>query len=82
MLGAEIPEYKDRKLTWHSLRHYAISKKLSAEVDLASLAEISRTSIQQIQNHYGHISRSMGRRAVLKDPVDLGSPVIPEIWDD
>lgn len=69
MKGANIKDYKERKLTWYSLRHYGITTRLRAEIDVTTLADIAGTSIEQIEKHYGHIDSSMRDRAILKDPV-------------
>lgn len=68
---AKIKDYKDRNLTWYSLRHFAITTRLRAEIDLMTLAEISGTSVEQIRKRYGHIDRAMSKRAILKDPKDV-----------
>jgi integrase len=69
MEGAKIKDYKERKLTWYSLRHYGITTRLRAEIDVTTLADIAGTSISQIEKHYGHIDSSMRDRAILKDPI-------------
>ena len=69
MVGAKIQDYKERKLTWYSLRHYGITTRLRAEIDVTTLADIAGTSIAQIEKHYGHIDSSMRDRAILKDPI-------------
>ena len=69
MEGAKIKDHKERKLTWYSLRHYGITTRLRAEIDIATLADIAGTSIDQIEKHYGHIDSSMRDRAILKDPI-------------
>lgn len=71
MKGAKIKDYKDRNLTWYSLRHFAITTRLRAEIDVMTLAEIAGTSVEQIRKHYGHIDRAMRERAILKDPKDV-----------
>lgn len=45
MDGIEIPNWKDRNLTWYSLRHFGITCRIRARVDVVSLAKMAGTSI-------------------------------------
>jgi integrase len=82
MLEAGFRNYSERKLTWYSLRHFGITYRLRAEVDIATLAEITGTSIQQIERHYGHIDRGMMDRAMLKDAVYVPKEIEEADWED
>jgi integrase len=67
MLGIGINDYRERKLSYYSLRHYAITHKIAAGVDIAILADIAGTGITHIQNHYLHPNEGMHRRAAMKN---------------
>lgn len=45
----------DPKLVLYSFRHTSITNALMAEVDVATVAEVHGTSIQMIQQSYGHL---------------------------
>jgi integrase len=60
-------DYKKRNITWYSLRHFGITCRLKAGVDIYKLAEIAGTSVATIQAHYGHIDREMMKQAALKN---------------
>ena len=79
MKGSKIKNYIERKITPYSLRHFGITTRLAAEIDIATLADIAGTSISQIEKHYGHINVAMKRRAILKDPKYVPAGV--EIFD-
>lgn len=81
MEGAKIKDHKERKLTWYTLRHYGITTRLRAEIDIATLANIAGTSIDQIEKHYGHIDSSMRDRAILKDPIYMPIGTEESNWD-
>ena len=81
MEGAKIRDHKERKLTWYSLRHYGITTRLRAEIDIATLADIAGTSIDQIEKHYGHIDSSMRDRAILKDPIYMPIGTEESTWE-
>ena len=81
MKGANIKDHKERKLTWYSLRHYGITTRLRAEIDVTTLADIAGTSIEQIEKHYGHIDSSMRDRAILKDPIYMPVGTEESTWD-
>jgi len=81
MERTKIVDYKERKLTWYSLRHYGITTRLRAEIDITTLADIAGTSIAQIEKHYGHIDSSMRDRAILKDPIYMPVGTEESTWD-
>lgn len=67
MRGIGIDNFQERKLSYYSLRHYAITYKIAAGVDIAILADIAGTGITHIQNHYLHPNEGMHRRAAMKN---------------
>ena len=50
-----IPNYKERKLSYYSLRHFGITYKLKQHTPIADIAYIARTSVSHIEQHYRHV---------------------------
>ncbi len=67
MEGIDIADWKTRKLTWYSLRHFAITCRILAGVDVISLSKIAGTSIAHIENTYLKFSEEMARSSALKN---------------
>ena len=68
---AGFRNYSERKLTWYSLRHFGITQRLKAEVEISTIAKIAGTSVVQIERHYGHYDSKMKERAMTKDATYL-----------
>lgn len=66
LMAAIGVDYRARNLTWYSLRHYGITRRLAVGVPIFIIAEIAGTSAEYIQAHYGHVDQSMARSAALK----------------
>jgi integrase len=67
MRASGLGNFAERKLTWYSLRHFGITQRLRAEVEISALANMVGTSVAQIERHYGHIDNNMKERVMLKD---------------
>ena len=65
MVGTGI-NYKQRNITWYSLRHFGITCRLRANVGHYEIAQIAGTSVSNIEKHYGHIDTSMLERAAMQ----------------
>lgn len=66
MDGIGIEDHQQRKLTWYSLRHWMITQRIAAGVDVIDLAKITGTSISHIEGTYLKYSLEMAREAALK----------------
>jgi integrase len=62
-----IDNYKERKLTWYSLRHFGISMRVMAGVNLIDLSKLAGTSVSHIENTYLKYSEEQSRTAALKN---------------
>jgi len=63
---AEIDDWKKRKIHYSSLRHYGITKRVQAGVNILKLAQNCGTSPKHIQDTYYHASlRDMEETALL-----------------
>ncbi|MCH1541775.1 MAG: site-specific integrase [Alphaproteobacteria bacterium] len=67
MEGIGIDNYKERKLSYYSLRHFAITCRLRASVPIFDIASFAGTGVQHIENHYGHLTDEMRRQTALKN---------------
>ncbi|MBL25470.1 MAG: hypothetical protein CMM48_16425 [Rhodospirillaceae bacterium] len=56
----------DRKITYYSLRHWAITCRLYANVNIFDVSQWAGTSVQFIQDHYGHVDQSKQKVNALK----------------
>ena len=65
MLGIGIKDWQDRKLSWYSLRHYFITKKVTKGVDVVRLAKMCGTSVKQISDTYLHYRKADSRYDAL-----------------
>ncbi|MGY8935288.1 MAG: tyrosine-type recombinase/integrase [Alphaproteobacteria bacterium] len=59
--------YKERNLTWYSLRHFGITCRIRAKVMYSDIAKLAGTSISHIESHYGHYDDDMLRQASIKN---------------
>ena len=60
------PDFSSRNITYYSLRHFAITARLYAQISVFDLAEMSGTSVHHIETHYGHIDLKRQRANALK----------------
>ena len=60
-------DYKARKLTWYSLRHFGITCRIRAGVRMSEIAKLAGTSVTYIEAHYGHIDDQMLKSAALQN---------------
>jgi integrase len=67
MIGIGIENYKERKLSWYSLRHFGITCRIRAKVPFGDIAEISGTSSYYIENTYSHYDDEMKIDAAIKN---------------
>jgi len=79
MTVSGLGNFAERKLTWYSLRHFGITQRLRAEVEISALANMVGTSVAQIERHYGHIDSNMKERVMTKDA--LYTPKYDDIED-
>ena len=66
MKGIGITNYRERKLTWYSLRHYGITQRVVSGVDLIDLSYMAGTSVKFIETHYMKYRKEQSRTAALK----------------
>lgn len=59
--------YKERNLTWYSLRHFGITCRLRAGGSVFDVAKIAGCSPLFIDKHYGHFDTAMARSLALKN---------------
>ena len=60
-------DYKERNLTWYSLRHFGITCRIRAKAMLSDISQLAGTNISYIENHYGHYDDDMLRQASIKN---------------
>ncbi len=66
MYGIGDEDYKTRKLTWYSLRHFGITCRIRAGNTYSEIAEMAGTSASYIETHYKHYDDEMLKSAALK----------------
>lgn len=59
--------YRDRNITYYSLRHFGITMRLGAGVSIWDVAKIAGTGVEYIEKHYGHASHEMMANAAMKE---------------
>ena len=59
-------DYKERNLTWYSLRHFGITCRLRAGASVFDIAKIAGNSVGDIEQHYGHFDQAMAKAVALK----------------
>lgn len=62
----ELGDYKDRKVTWYSLRHFCITCRVAAGVNIIDIAKQAGTSVGHIENTYLKYNDEMMVNAALK----------------
>ena len=67
MFGIGIENYKERKLTWGSLRHFCIKCKVLAGLSYEEIALFAGSSVTQIVTHYYKPDDPEKRAAALKN---------------
>ena len=60
-------DYKERNITWYSLRHFGITCRIRAGNVLSDISQIAGTSISHIESHYGHYDDGMLKKTALKN---------------
>jgi integrase len=66
MEGIGIHNHYDEGLTWYSLRHFAITKKIASGVSIVDLSKIVGTAVGNIEKVYLDYDKDMSRTAALK----------------
>ena len=66
MEGIGIYNHYDEGLTWYSLRHFAITKKIASGVSIVDLSKIVGTAVGNIEKVYLDYDKDMSRTAALK----------------
>lgn len=59
--------YKERNVTWYSLRHFGITCRLRAGASVFDVAKVAGCSPMYIDQHYGHFDQQMARSVALKN---------------
>jgi integrase len=67
MEGIEIDDYAERKLTWYSLRHFAITCRIRSGVSYLDISHLAGTSVSNIESIYGHWDSEMKKTAAMKN---------------
>ena len=67
MCGIGIEDWKARKLEWYSLRHFGITMRVKAGVNIVDLAKMAGTSVNHIENTYLKYSEEMALDAAMKN---------------
>lgn len=71
MEGAGFSEWKKRRLTFYSLRHFGITSRLYAGVSVYEIAKEAGTSVKYIEDHYEHLDvRKLLKNASASFKVD------------
>lgn len=73
MEATEI-DYKERNISYYSLRHFGITMRLSAGVSVWDVSKIAGTGVAFIEQHYGHATHEMMTNAALKQ-YDAGNNI-------
>jgi integrase len=66
MVGIGIDNHYDEGLTWYSLRHFAITKKIASGISIIDLSKIVGTAVGNIEKVYLDYNKEMSRSAALK----------------
>mgnify|MGYP000035256687 CR=1 FL=1 len=67
MEGIGIDDYAERKLTWYSLRHFAITCRIRSRVSHLDISHLAGTSVGNIESIYGHWDTAMKETAAMKN---------------
>ena len=72
---AKIDDWKERNLTYYSLRHYGITKRVQSGAPILPLSLICGTSVNHIQNTYYHSEQ--------KEQIDIALGIYkPQNYED
>jgi hypothetical protein len=66
MDGIGISNWKERNLTWYSLRHFGITARVAAGVSAMNISKLAGTSISHIENTYYKHRDEIAKSAALK----------------
>lgn len=66
MEGIGVEDFKERNLTWYSLRHFGITCRVKAGTNVVALSKMAGTSISHIENTYMKFSTDMATSEALK----------------
>ena len=67
MEGIGIEDYAERKLTWYSLRHFAITCRIRSGVSYLDISHLAGISVINIESIYGHWDSEMKKTAAMKN---------------
>ncbi|MDB4844392.1 hypothetical protein OAH55_02460 [Hellea sp.] len=67
MKSIGITDYKSRKLSYYSLRHWCITCRILAQVPIYDVALFAGTSVYYLETTYIHPTEEMRRRMALKN---------------
>jgi len=67
MKGIGVDDYTERKLTWYSLRHFAITCRIRSGVSYLDISQTAGTSVANIESIYGHWDTSMKEASAMKN---------------
>jgi hypothetical protein len=62
---ADIPDWKERNLTYYSTRHYGITKRLQSDANPLTLSKVCGTSLKHLTETYYHADLTEQERAAL-----------------
>ena len=80
MIKTGFPNHRERKLSFYSLRHYAITDRLR-DLSIWEVSKLSGTGVQYIEDHYGHLEED-AKIAALKYSKRQSVSVPDEVqWD-
>jgi integrase len=67
MIGIGISDYKERKITWYSLRHFGITCRIRSGALLSNIAKLAGTSSHLVEITYGHWDDKILRDTSMKN---------------
>ena len=74
-------DHQQRKLTFYSLRHFAITLRLG-DLSIWEVSKLAGTGVQYIEDHYGHFLEEDKKLAALKYTKRKRTGVSKEVvWD-
>lgn len=65
MDGIGVTDWKERNLTWYSLRHFGITARVAAGVSPMNISKLAGTSISHIENTYYKHRDEIAKSAAL-----------------
>ena len=81
MIKTGFPNHRERKLSFYSLRHYAITDRLR-DLSIWEVSKLSGTGVQYIEDQYGHFLEEDAKIAALKYSKRQSVSVPDEVqWD-